>query len=332
MSRVEDFKQFYKNSLEVKDIDPNIWMANYLVDRLEFNEDQILWFCFLNSITYHLPTAYLLFNEYPDLELVDYDRLSNWWLTAQKDCPFQTDKLKQRKFLPESVLSYQNLVKGKGQKQFFDDILNKTANENFHILWDSLYLNISHFGRFSVWNWAQMLKQVANYQIEPDILFLGDSNAESITHGMCRALNKDEWVYKRRYEEDGKKKKEVHKFSDKEKQFLEIKTLKIMKDLNQEGIEVDAFNIETVACAYKKLFRERDSRYVGYYLDRQAEDIKSIESKGWIGVDWSILWDARRELLNKDMNNNSVNKSKFKLPYEKKLNKIKTCSEMKWFN
>lgn len=318
MDRVDDFITFYKNSLSIKDIDPSIWMANYIVDRMELNEEQILWFCFLCSITYHLPAAYLLINEYPDLESAGIERLNTWWKDAQYKIPFQRDKLKQRKFLPETVESYQKLVNG-SQKQFFDNILNKDSNTNFYELWDVLYKNIRHFGRFSVWNWAQMLKQVAGYSIEPDTLMLGEENSHSHTHGLCYAFGKDDWAKKERYiDEKCKRKKIVHNFTEEEKQWLEYQSKTVIDIIKSKGIYVDNFNIETVACAFKKLFRERDSRYVGYYLDRQAEDIISIQDN-WKGVDWQLLWDARKEMLKKEVLHNEVNINKFKLTFKDKI-------------
>lgn len=318
MDRIDDFITFYKNSLEIKDIDPSIWMANYIVDRMELNDEQILWFCFLCSITYHLPSAYLLINEYPDLESAGIERLNNWWKDAQYRIPFQRDKLKQRKFLPETVESYQNLVSG-SQKQFFNNILNGNGNDNFYELWNVLYKNIRHFGRFSVWNWAQMLKQVAGYDIEPNTLMLGEENSQSHTHGLCYALGKDDWAKKERYtDEKGKRKNIVHSFTEEEKQWLEEQSKSIYDKIKSEGIYVDNFNIETVACAFKKLFRENDSRYVGYYLDRQAEDILSIQDN-WKGVDWQVLWDARNELLDLKVLNFEVDASKFIMNFEDKI-------------
>lgn len=320
MDRIEYFIEFYKNSLEIKDIDPSIWMANYIVDRMELNEEQILWFCFLCSITYHLPAAYLLINEYPDLESAGIERLNVWWKDAQYKIPFQRDKLKQRKFLPETVESYQNLVRG-SQKIFFNSILCKDSGTNFYELWNVLYKDIKHFGRFSVWNWAQMLKEVAKYDIESPTLMLGEDNSESHTHGLCYAFGKDEWAKKIRYvDEQGKKKKIVHVFSQEEKEYLENESKKLYKMLEKENLYVSNFNIETVACAFKKLFRERDSRYVGYYLDRQAEDIISIQDN-WKGVDWQLLWDARKEMLESYVQHNEIDSNKFKMRFEDKIQK-----------
>jgi len=325
------FKEYYKNMHQIGDIDPSVWMMNYIINRLELNENQILWYCFLFACTYHLPSAYLILNEFPDLELVEEERFNDFWIENQKNVPFQRDKLKQRKFLVDTIMSYKKLIFPKKQKEFFDLYLNKTPQENFDFLYKDLYKNIAHFGRFSVWNWIQLLNEVVGYDIHPNSYLFG-SDGESHTHGMCLCFNKPEWAKKERYVEDGKRKKRVHKFSSQDLEFLETNTLKLHKELNDEfkkdninGIntdlnEVNSFRIETVACAFKKLFRNNDSRYLGYYLDRQAEDIRKLEQQKFYGVDWGLLWEARKELLNQRYNDLSVKKGLFKLEIDDKIN------------
>jgi len=294
MDKKEIFKEFFNNSRNANDIDPNIWMSKYLVKRTEMNKDQVIWFCFLQAITYHLPTAFLIFNEYPDSYLAGQERLREWWSKdVQKRCPYQTDKLKQRKYLPETVESYQKVI-GSSDSKYFDNLLSGTPSENFNTLWEEFYKPIAHFGRFSVWNFAQNLKQVAGYDIEPDKLFLGDSDAQSITHGMCHYVGWEDKTYKRRWKTpEGKKRKEVHNFTKDEKVILEDNARFLMENLNTDG-----FDLETVLCAYKKLFRNKDSRYIGYYLDRQAMDINKIEAQGWYGIPWYLLYQAREEVVN----------------------------------
>ena len=321
--RIELFKEFYVNSDNVADIDPSIWLLNYVIDRMEMNDQQVLWLCFLNAVTYHVPTALVIWNEFPDLECAGIERLTEWWgKETQLRLPFQTDKLKQRKHLPETVASYKAMVCG-DQKAYFDGLLNSTPEQNFETLWTEAYKPIKQFGRFSVWNWAQTLKQVAGYDIEPTNLFLGERNAESITHGACWVLGKEEdWAYKRRWkDEHGKKHKEVHVFSESEKTTLEDGIRQVMDELRQEYPEVlvDAFNVETMLCAFKKLFRQRDSRYVGYYLDRQAIDIHKTSSNGWYGVEWKLLWDARRELLDANMINDKIQTHRYKSDVQEKI-------------
>jgi hypothetical protein len=314
MDNRELFVNFYKNSESVKDIDPGIWLSKYLVERLELNRNQTIWFCFLNAITYQLPTAFMLINEYPDMELVDIDRITSWWDKVQKDCPFQQDKLKQRKYLPETIESYQRMVGEIGEAAYFDKILSGTAEENFEVLWEEAYLPIRHFGRFSVWNWAQMLKHVAGYDIEPTSMMFGNG-AESITHGMCHVIGWEDKTYKKRYKDDkGRRKKEVYKFSKEESRTLEqeAKALKVK-------LGCSYFELETVLCAFKKLFRERDSRYVGYYHHRQGSDIRKLELLNWHGVPWFLLRQARKENLSLIHISDTVDKDKFKLNIQEKI-------------
>lgn len=132
-----------------------------------------------------------------------------------------------------------------------------------------------------------------------------------------------QWAYKVRWVDDItlKKKKWVHEFTQLEKDFLEMSIRNIMEEIREEypNILVDAFNVETMMCAFKKLFRQRDSRYVGYYLDRQRLDIDNTASKDWVGVEWKLLYDAREELLHKDWLNDQVDKTKFTLTVEEKI-------------
>jgi len=291
---VEQFKQAYINAHNAKDIDPNIDMANYLVDRMEYNSDQTIWFCFLNAITYQLPTAFLIKNEFPDLECAGIERLQNWWKRdIQLKLPYQKDKLKQRKFLPETIESYKNVV-GKSQTEYFNDIFTDNANDNFIKLWDEFHKPIKHFGRFSVWNFAQMLKSVAKFKIEPSTFFFGTPNAKSITKGA------------------------KYLFGDISASQLENKTFSLMEDI-RKTVPIDAYKMETELCRFHKYYRTRESRYIGYYLDRQKEDIDSLKKMGWNGIHWKLLDDSRESMLDKKYMSNNVKKFLFQKSPEEKM-------------
>ena len=300
------YVEYYINMYKVGDIDPAIWMMKYIIDRQELNKDQVLWLCFLYAVTYQLPSAYLIWNEYPDLELIDEERINKWWQPeVYNKIPFQKDKLKQRPLFPQTVLSYQQLLNGKTQSEYFDEILNKSPEANFNLLWNKLYKNIKHFGRFSVWNWVQVLKDVAGYKIKPNTLFLGEANAKTHTCGICMACNMDD-------------KLKHYKFTDEEIEYMNKATDEMKQAIQQMNIPVDEFAIETVACAYKKIWRNYQSRYVGYYLDRQAEDIKHLQ-KYFHGVDWNLLWQARSECLHSYMNKFEIDTSRYKEAPEQKI-------------
>ena len=61
-----------------------------------------------------------------------------------------------------------------------------------------------------------------------------------------------------------------------------------------------------------KIFREHHGRYLGYYLDRQAEEIKRLEQDNWPGIEWNVLWQARQETLDPRLIlSNEIDENKF---------------------
>ena len=65
-------------------------------------------------------------------------------------------------------------------------------------------------------------------------------------------------------------------------------------------------------CSFKKIFREKSSRYLGYYLDRQAEEIMQVASDNWNGIEWNVLWQARKETIEKKLDKRSgIDNNKF---------------------
>ena len=70
--------------------------------------------------------------------------------------------------------------------------------------------------------------------------------------------------------------------------------------------------METCLCSFKKIFREKHGRYLGYYLDRQAEEIMQCEKDGWYGIDWDVLWQARNETIDLRLDHKKgIDKEKF---------------------
>lgn len=304
------FTDFCKNSIKAHDVDPALEYLNYMIDRMEMNQEQILWLCFLYGLTYQLPTAYVIWSEFPDLELVDKDRLARWFNENRTKLPYQQDKVKCKKDTVRTILSYQELVNG-SQKAYFDNLLSSGDSQiNFDKMWSPLK-SVYAFGRFSTWNQVQALKHVAGYNIEPTILMLGEPDSVSFTDGLAYAFGQLDRVTRKVVDPlTGKRKKVYYVWSDKEKEEME-KACRVIK----HTMKLDNFQLETLACAFKKIWRDYNSRYVGYYNDRIADDIRATSSLGWSGVDWQLLWDARQACVPEKYlhNNMGVNRKWFKL-------------------
>lgn len=299
---LDQFRTFCRNSLAANDVDPGVEWLRYMVNRMEMNREQVLWLCLLYGITYHLPSAYLIWSEFPDLEILDPERLRAFWAKEQHRIPFQTDKMKQRRSLPDTVESYRALV-GASQVDYFTDLLDShDEHRNFNTLW-SPSKGLAYFGRFSIWNWAQMLREVAGLPISPPSLLLGEPDSRSFTDGLAHAFGVPERAEK------------GYRWAEGQKAEMEAACATLRADLG-----IDNFQLETLACAYKKVWRTHDSRYVGYYTDRLTEDLRKLEAEPrWSGVDWSLMWDARAACTPTPYLNPGVDKALFTAPPSLKI-------------
>jgi hypothetical protein len=296
----QDFINWYRWSLSIKDCDPAIFMTNYLFRRFEHNREQKLWIAWIYGTTYYFPTTWVIWNEFPDMELVGLDRLKDWNNHNYKRLRYQTDTKWNKGHLPAQFESYKNWVGDRSQIEAFRPFLTGTPRENFDALWDEVKTKFHKFGRYSTWFYLQTLKQCCGLPIEPSNLMLDDySGSRSHRNGLCLALGLDEW-----YDQ---------KLNAKQINYLDGQAYYILKEVQEEFPDTDYFDMETCLCSFKKLFRVKHGRYLSYYLDRQAEEIAQCEKDGWDGIDWQPMWDARVETLNNKLLTNQINNSKMAL-------------------
>lgn len=300
----EAFIDWFGSTVSIEDCDPAIFMTNYFFDRFEYNIEQRLWLCWIYGTTYHWPTAYVIWNEFPDMELVGVDRLKDWNDRNYKRLRYQTDTKWNKGHLPDQFLSYKQWVGGKTQREKFAEYLKDTPVQNFSNLWDVCKSEFYKFGRYSTWFYLQVLKQCCKLPIESETLFLEDhSGSRSHRNGLCYALGKEEWIDK--------------KLNKAEINYLVVGAKELLEETKtrypEYASKIDYFAMETCLCSFKKLFRKSRGRYLGYYLDRQAEEIIKVENDGWTGINWLPLWQAREETVDKKYLTNFIDKSKMHL-------------------
>ena len=301
LQRKKDFVNWYKWSLTIKDCDPAIFMTNYLFDRFEHNQEQKLWIAWIYGTTYHLPTTWVIWNEFPDMELVGLERLREWNNNNYKRLRYQTDTKWNKGHLPAQFESYKQWVGDKTQREAFQEFIAPGSPKlSFNLLWDEVKGKFHKFGRYSTWFYLQTLKQCCGLQIEPTSLMLEDyDGSRSHRNGLIMALGLDDWYDK--------------KLNNDQLGYLDSHSYTILEEVRQEFPNTDYFDMETCLCSFKKLFRVKHGRYLGYYLDRQAEEISQCEKDGWYGIDWQPLWDARKETLNNKLLTNNIDNSKMAL-------------------
>ena len=296
----ETFVRWFGRSLEIEDCDPSLYMTNYFFDRFEYNKEQRLWLTWLYGNTYYWPTSYVIWNEFPDMELVGVDRLKQWNDENYKRLRYQTDTKWNKGPLPAMFESYKDFVGDRSQREALTEGFVGDPIKDFYTLWKTT--NKWHkFGRYTSWFYIQTLKQCCDIDIDVDSLWFHDhSGSRSHRNGMCLAIDKPEWVDKK---------------LDKEQiDFLEGEAREMLQETKYKYPHVaekaDFFAMETCLCSFKKLFRKSRGRYLGYYLDRQAEEIKKVENDNWVGIDWKPMWQAREETVDKQWLTNEIKKYK----------------------
>ena len=302
-SNRELFIRWYIWSLQYKDCDPAVWMTNYLNKRYEHNDEERLWLCWLYGNTYYLPTAWILKNEFPDYELASYDRIEDWNTKNYRRLRYQTDTKWNKGHLPAMFASYQKFIGNKDQRERLESFYGDNEERNFEQLWDVLKNSLHKFGRYSTWFYLQHLKHTAGIRISPTSLMLDDfDGSRSHRNGLLYAIGEEHNVDR--------------KLTKAEYANLESKAYEIICETEARYPEltdqIDFFTMETCLCSFKKIFREHHGRYLGYYLDRQAEEIKMAEKDGWYGIDWDVLWQARNETIDIRLDNDrGIDKDKF---------------------
>jgi len=282
-NRKQAFIEWYAWSLKYGDCDPPIWLLNYLFKRYEHNVEQKLWIAWIYGTTYHLPTAWVIWNEFPDFELVGLDRLKQWNNENYKRLRYQTDTKYNKGFLPQQFESYKNWIGDKTQVEKFEEL------KTFDNVWNSVIKNLYKFGRYSTWFYMQTLNECVGLDLIPKDLKLDDySGSKSHRNGLCYALGLDEWINK--------------KLTKTEIEHLETESIQIQNTISTNyKLSGNPYKMETALCSFKKIFRKKQGRYLGYYLDRQAEEIAQVQSDGWKGIEWDVFWQARTETLHPDL-------------------------------
>lgn len=304
-NRREAFIRWYAWSLKYDDCDPAVWATNYLNKRFEHNDEQKLWLCWLYGNTYHLPTAWILMNEFPDFELATVDRMTQWNTANYKRLRYQTDTKWNKGHLPEMFASYQKFIGNRSQREAFESYYVGSPEQNFESLWDTLKGNLHKFGRYSTWFYMQHLKHTGDIDVQPTSLMLDDyDGSRSHRNGLLMAIGQDN-DYDR-------------KLSRAEYANLESIGNGIIDEMVDRFPElkdqIDFFTMETCLCSFKKIFRAHHGRYLGYYLDRQAEEIQQCEKDGWYGIDWDVLWQSREETIDLRLDHRrGIDKEKYSL-------------------
>ena len=281
MDGLAEYLSYHRQSSIAKDIDPQNDCLQYVANRFELNMEQRYWLAFLFGTCYCAPTVYYIYNEFPDYNTVNIDRLEKWWKANKDRLVFSTDRQRVRsndQFV-QSFISYRQIV-GKNQENHFSAFKKQDPKATYANAFESMS-DVFSFGRFTMFIYLEMVSVLTNCKMIPIDLDL--KNAESCRNGLALALDRKDLFT---HVVDKKLTKDDY-------QDLNTGLLKIIDEIEKLTINhKNLFSIETTLCAYKKA--KLGKRYIGYYIDRNREEIEKMSKNVPQGVDWSVLWEFRK--------------------------------------
>ncbi len=276
------YREYHDQSRSIGDIDPSYQMLLYLCERFELTLEQRFWLAFLYSTCYCGPTVFYIYNEFPDFENVDVDRLQRWWDKNKSKCLFQTDRMRVKtgNHFVHMFQSYREWCAGLTQQSRWAIFRQANPYVTYQAAYDSAS-EIWQMGRFSLFLYLEAVHVVTGFPMKPESMPMRE--AESCRNGLALALGLDELNTHgtdRRLTKD-------------QMQFLQMAFDNMVQQMTFEDQANDVWNIETTLCAYKKY--RYGKRYIGFYLDRQCEEIRKMQLAVQDGVDWMVLWQYRAE-------------------------------------
>lgn len=285
MDGLTEYLHYHQASSLANDIDPQNDCLEYICNRYELNTEQRYWLAFLFGTCYCAPTVFYIYNEFPDYETVDVNRLERWWKANKHKLVFQTDRARVRsnEEFVNCFRSYRKIV-GKSQESHFSAMIGDNPKQTYINAFKTMS-NVHYFGRFSMFIYLEMVSVLTPTKMIPNDLDL--RNAESCRNGLALALDRQDLF--------------TH-FEDKKIQKADYDSLETGLENIQNRVADMAikhksiFAIETTLCAFKKA--KIGKRHVGFYIERMRTEIEAMKRNVPKGVDWSVMYDFRKKNYN----------------------------------
>lgn len=278
--RYKGFEVFHVTGMRMDEIDPAAPMLKYIAQKKSLDIDEKFWLAYLYSTCYSAPTAFYMLMNLPRVQELTEPQIVGWWIKHKKSLIFESDRLrvKTQNQFPRMLLNYKNLV-GASDSKFFLLHLKSTPEETYDYIYDYLRKHMYYFGRYSLFMYLETIYNLTNFPIWATWLNLKE--ALSSRNGLCFVLGLDDYVRQ-------------EKLTQSNYVYLQQKLDELFAMLctKYPAVPTTYWNLETSLCAYKKLFFK--TRYVGYYIDRQLEELKKMQKLAPIGAEWDLLWEFRK--------------------------------------
>jgi len=244
-----------------------------LAERYDWDNEQRLWFCFLNGLTQNPITSLRLMDQLSCVPPhgAKLTRFTNWFNEEWDNLQFDTDRRYQKKDTVEAIKVYAGLVEEHGTQE------NMLSGKPYAELWKLVRDRYMSFGRLSSFSYLEYV-YLNGFGADCDnLLFEDKSGSKSHRNGMLFLLGYDDLVWDKRtnngfngeYENFGKM---CDWLTDESHNFLNR-----FKEAHPYVLDANRFTLESNLCTFKNHFFGR--RYPGVYADMAWERIEWADSR-----------------------------------------------------
>lgn len=290
--RKEIFTRFYMFHLQHRSHPGAVYyLIPYLKKTFNWDDEQTLWFCFINGNTQNPLTSLLIHNAGSRPE--NYRDNVAFWNENKTRLAWDTDRRYHRTQFDKSLYGYLDLTGGQ-QTQFWSSL------SSWNEAWAAAGM-IPTFGRLSSWSYIEYLK-IAGFGHEAPTLMLNDwSGSKSHRNGLAIVSGNDHMDWHKSNESwEGPK-----CYTPKALKSFEDTAYSIIEEVKERAGDASWINdvgrltLESTLCTYKGWHRP-NRRYPNVYNDMLHDRIRTAE-KNWPTENWSVFWNARKETLPKHL-------------------------------
>lgn len=270
-NRREYFTALYRMNLE-HGVMPGL-VYRYLPElarREGWDNEQKLWFAFLNGNTQNPITSYRIFREFPEQPNTkeEFKRITDFFNENWETLSWDVDRRYQKRDFPDAVVRYHALVREVGSQEAL-------LTGDFDALWNKVYHFFHGFGRLASFSYLEYVK-ILGFGDQCTNLFLEDKqSSKSHRNGLLFLLGMDNLVWDKRQPDshDGD-------YPDFKKMcaWLGAQANEYLRTCGIDHPDKGYFTFESQCCAFKNGFFGR--RSPGIYSDMAWERIKWYETRG----------------------------------------------------
>lgn len=253
-----------------------------------WDEEEALWFAFLNGNTQNPITSLLLHRRSP--VPAGAEAMLAWYRENYARLAFDTDRRYHKKSLEAAVHGYLALTSRLGQWRFWEAM----AEGGFSAVWAAATA-IPTFGRLSAFSYSEYLR-VMGLPFDCDDLMVGDiPGSRSHRNGLAIVTGNERYDWHDSNPDfDGSYSTELLTYLRSEGRLL-LEHARGRAEGKPWAHDVSYFTLESTLCTYKGWHRP-NRRYPNVYNDMLHDRIKAAE-KAFPEEELDVFWEARDTCL-----------------------------------